>query len=246
MDFWPENQAASAGPATNADAVARVVAEDSADSATERVAAERAKQDTRKDADSEREQDARAEKPVARDDSAFAPEPPAELASTAQRQAASATAAAPAAPAPMARTRAAGETTASAEESVSGGVVGGVIGGVVGSVVGRGQGSDIQQQPASPSTPITIGPGVTPPVLVKRVEPEVPRRRDEIAREIVLSCVVDERGAIRVEFVLTGSPERDEAAIAAVNQWIYQPAIFEGHPQAVYLVVRLRWPPPER
>ena len=83
---------------------------------------------------------------------------------------------------------------------------------------------------------------VTQPKLIAstRVQPSYPEKEKERSREgrVILQAVIQKDGTVRDVAVLR-SPGRafDEAAIAAVRQWKYQPATQAGEPVAVYFTI---------
>ncbi len=106
------------------------------------------------------------------------------------------------------------------------GVEGGVEGGVVGGVV-------------SPTKAVRAVGDIKPPKLIKKVEPIYP----EVAREagvegiVILEAETDEKGnVVRVQ-VLRSIPLLDQAAIDAVKQWKYEPALINGQPTGIIFTV---------
>ena len=86
-----------------------------------------------------------------------------------------------------------------------------------------------------------VADGVTPPRKIHDVSPtysELARAR-KLRGVVVLDCVVLADGSVRVDGMLKSVPGLDDAAKAAVTQWRYEPATYQGHPQAVHLVVRV-------
>jgi iron complex outermembrane recepter protein len=76
-------------------------------------------------------------------------------------------------------------------------------------------------------------PAVVPPVVVKKVEPVYPPDAASAGRqgEVVLTVVVDASGAVgEIGMVTSGGDDLDQAAIAAVRQWLFQPARQAGQP----------------
>jgi protein TonB len=105
-------------------------------------------------------------------------------------------------------------------------------------------GDDVQEglgAVPSASTPTRLTPDMTPPVLLERNEPEYPlaARRARIEGEVILECIINERGSVQVSRILKSVPELDAAATDAVRRWTYRPAFLEGRPQAVYLMIRI-------
>ena len=128
------------------------------------------------------------------------------------------------------------------EGGVVGGVVGGVIGGVIGGTLGGELGNPLPEEPPS-SEPRRITSDIQPPVLVKRVEPEYPimAKRARASGEVVLECIIDQEGNVSISKVLKKVDMVQQAAEEAVKQWKYTPALMEGRPQAVYLIVRVKF-----
>lgn len=81
------------------------------------------------------------------------------------------------------------------------------------------------------------------PVLMVRVEPEYPELARKVRQEglVVLKAVINERGAVEDLKVTRSIPLLDGAAVAAVSQWKYSPARYNGHPIKVYFEVRVRF-----
>jgi TonB family protein len=81
-----------------------------------------------------------------------------------------------------------------------------------------------------------VGPGVTPPGIVRRVEPLY--RAEESQGPVVLDVVVQEDGTPKIVRVIQSqSWKLDESAITAVEQWRFSPATMDGMPVRVRLNV---------
>jgi periplasmic protein TonB len=122
---------------------------------------------------------------------------------------------------------------------VGDGVGGGVPNGVVGSVI------DDLPTSAPPPSPrvVRIGSGIAAPRLVRRVDPAYPAIA-AAAREsatVQLEAEVDARGEVARVRVERGHPLFDEAAVAAVRQWRYQPLLLNGEPTGFVLTVTVRF-----
>lgn len=89
---------------------------------------------------------------------------------------------------------------------------------------------------------LSVQGGVTPPQLVRRVEPEYPEnaRRSGVEGKVILQAVVEEDGTIG-SLKLLRAPSLDiglsDAARRAVSAWKYEPATEYGKPVRVYLTV---------
>jgi protein TonB len=93
------------------------------------------------------------------------------------------------------------------------------------------------------SGPIVITPDMTPPVLKRKVEPEypeIPRKLRQQGR-VILQAVISTAGTVEGITVLRSSDSSDslfeQAAIDAVRQWEYEPALQRGRPVTVYFTV---------
>jgi protein TonB len=124
---------------------------------------------------------------------------------------------------------------------VPGGVVGGVEGGVPGGVVGGIIGGLPQEPPATKV--VRIGGSVTPPKLVRRVPPIFPRLAltARVRAIVILEAQVDVHGAVKRVAVVQGHPLFNDEAIAAVNQWRYQPLLLNGEPVEFILSVTVNF-----
>jgi len=120
---------------------------------------------------------------------------------------------------------------------VEGGVEGGVPGGVVGGVVG---GLD-----AAPPPPVAVRVGgeVQEPRKLKHVNPVYPEMALQARVEgvVILECLVDVGGRVTSVRVLRGVPMLDQAAIDAVEQWVYGPTLIDGVPTPVIMTVTVRF-----
>jgi len=80
---------------------------------------------------------------------------------------------------------------------------------------------------------VELTPDVTKPVLVKKVEPEYPRiaMQKKIEGTVILQLLVNEDGQVSDVQVLRtagGSSGLNEAAVSAVRQWTFRPAVKAG------------------
>ena len=116
-----------------------------------------------------------------------------------------------------------------------GGVEGGVPGGVVGGIVGG-----LPPEPPPPPRAVRVG-SLNTPKLVRRVNPEYPplARETRLSALVILEVTVDTSGRVRDVTVLRGQPIFDDAAVAAVRQWIYRPLLQNGVPTEFIVSVTL-------
>ena len=95
--------------------------------------------------------------------------------------------------------------------------------------------------PPVPQGPVRIGGQLSAPALVKRVEPVYPAIAQAAAIDgiVILDAIVDEHGRIQSLKVLRGHALLAKAAIAAVEQWEYEPLKLNGTPTPFELTVSL-------
>ena len=114
-------------------------------------------------------------------------------------------------------------------------------------VPARVRASQSSPSPASsPASPLRPGDGASDPVIVSSPQPVVPAssvRRQIGGGAFVFEAIVSATGrveslrTVRQPSITPPWPELEEAARQAVLSWQFKPAIYEGHPVAVYLTV---------
>jgi N-carbamoyl-L-amino-acid hydrolase len=85
-----------------------------------------------------------------------------------------------------------------------------------------------------------VGGGVTPPMVIHRVEPEFTRdaEKAKVDGTVLISVVVDAEGNVRDPKVVKPIGfGLDETALAAVKQWKFKPGTKDGQPVPVYMQV---------
>jgi periplasmic protein TonB len=125
---------------------------------------------------------------------------------------------------------------------VAGGAPGGVEGGgVVGGVVGGL--ADLPPAPEVAPRIVRVGGDVKPPAKVKHVAPEYPfpALAAHVEGTVIIECVINPSGRVVDLKVLRSVPMLDEAAIAAVRQWVYAPTVVNGVPVSAMMSVTVRF-----
>jgi TonB family protein len=95
-------------------------------------------------------------------------------------------------------------------------------------------------RPLTPLDALTVSDEIERPRLVTRVEPSYPEalRRDKKSGLVVIQAIVNTDGSVGPATVVRHSDsEFDDAALAAVRQWRYEPATLRGAPVRVYLTI---------
>jgi protein TonB len=125
------------------------------------------------------------------------------------------------------------------DDGAPGGAEGGVPGGVVGGMVGG-----LPEAPAPPApAPIWVGGAVKEPRKLKDVPPTYPRVAvlGHLQGVVVLECVIDPAGRVVSAKVVRSMPVFDDAAVAAVRQWIYTPTLLNGAPVSIVMNVTVQF-----
>jgi len=95
---------------------------------------------------------------------------------------------------------------------------------------------------ALPERLFRVGGGVTAPRLATRVEPEYPAsvRQSFAQGSVIVRAIVQTDGSMHVVRILRSlTPELDRSALAALNQWRFEPAMLDGAPVPVELHVQV-------
>jgi protein TonB len=127
---------------------------------------------------------------------------------------------------------------------VPGGVPGGVIGGVLGGVLGGVPTGVVPNVPKPmPQKPYRVGGNIRPPRLIRRVEPVYPQlaRQAHIQGSVQIDAIIDTNGRVIEMKVISGHPLLATAALAAVQQWVYEPTYLNDVPVAVQLEVTVNF-----
>lgn len=94
---------------------------------------------------------------------------------------------------------------------------------------------------------LRVGGGVQRPELIGKVDPKYTEtaRRAKIMGVVIIETLVDQEGCSRHPRVLKGLPMGlDSAAVAAVRNWTFEPAIYQERPVAVYYTLTVNFRPP--
>jgi periplasmic protein TonB len=97
--------------------------------------------------------------------------------------------------------------------------------------------------PVAPRTPIRVHEGMQAPKKIADVTPVYPSIAQTVRVEgvVILEAVIDARGNVTSVEVLRSIPLLDRAAIDAVRQWRYTPALLNGQAVPVVVTVTVRF-----
>jgi periplasmic protein TonB len=82
-----------------------------------------------------------------------------------------------------------------------------------------------------------------PPEPLTRVAPTYPpeARRAGIEGTVVVQALIGRDGLVKGTRIVKSAPLFDEAALAAIEQWTFEPAQSDGEPVAVWVAVPIRF-----
>jgi protein TonB len=78
---------------------------------------------------------------------------------------------------------------------------------------------------------------ITHPVVIEKIQPKYPpeAREEKLMGTVVVETVITEEGLVdAIEVVTSDDPRFSEAAVSAIKQWRFEPALCDGTPAAVY------------
>ena len=99
------------------------------------------------------------------------------------------------------------------------------------------------QRAAGAVAPIRVGDGVPAPRKVHDVSPVYPAaaRTLRVQGQVILEATIGPTGEVVDVEVLRSVPELDEAAVAAVEQWRYEPTLVAGEAVPVIMTVTINF-----
>ena len=121
------------------------------------------------------------------------------------------------------------------EGGVPGGVLGGVEGGVIGGVLGGVLGGTLPEE-----QPVYVT-GTHVPRLIRSVKPAYPpdAYSSRIQAIVIVEATTDIYGRVNRARIISGNPVFNEAALAAVRKWLYEPYVVDGVPRPIYFTVSM-------
>jgi len=103
--------------------------------------------------------------------------------------------------------------------------------------------AEIKEIKAEILAPVRAVGEIKPPKLIKEVKPIYPEdaRQKRVEGTVILEATTDVYGRVKKVEVLRSIPLLDQAAIDAVRQWVYEPAIIEGRPIGLTFTVTVNF-----
>lgn len=98
-------------------------------------------------------------------------------------------------------------------------------------------------RPPAPDKPVRIGGEIMPPERIRNVAPVYPPIAQAARAQgtVIIEAVIGVDGRVQDARVLRSAPLLDEAALAAVRQWLYTPTRLNGQPVSVVMTVTVRF-----
>lgn len=95
----------------------------------------------------------------------------------------------------------------------------------------------------APVAPVPVGGNVKQAQLIKSVPPEYPAmaKAQHVSGQVQLDALIDPSGKVAGLTVLSGPVLLRKAALDAVKQWRYSPAMLDGQPTSMHLTVTVEF-----
>jgi protein TonB len=98
-------------------------------------------------------------------------------------------------------------------------------------------------QPAAPAAPVAVGGDVRPARTISSVPPTYPAlaRAQHVSGDVRIDALIEANGRVSSTKVISGPTLLHQAAIDALRQWKYQPAMLDGKPVPMHLTVTIQF-----
>jgi len=99
------------------------------------------------------------------------------------------------------------------------------------------------KQPSAPAAPVAVGGEVKQARLVSSVPPEYPlmAKAQHVSGGVTIDALIDANGRVTKMKVLSGPTLLEQAAMDALKQWKYEPAMLDGKPVPMHLTVTIQF-----
>ena len=98
-------------------------------------------------------------------------------------------------------------------------------------------------QPAAPESPVAVGGDVQQAKLISSVPPVYPTmaKAQHISGGVTMDALIDANGRVTTMKVISGPTPLQQAAMEALKQWKYQPAMLDGKAVPMHLTVTIQF-----
>jgi protein TonB len=99
------------------------------------------------------------------------------------------------------------------------------------------------KQPAAPAAPLAIGGEVRQARLISSVSPVYPTlaKNQHVAGDVRIDALIDANGRVTTMKIVSGPTLLHQAAMDALRQWKYQPALLDAKPVPMHLTVTIQF-----
>jgi len=99
------------------------------------------------------------------------------------------------------------------------------------------------KQPAAPAAPVAVGGEVRQARLVSSVPPEYPSlaKAQHVSGGVTIDALIDASGRVTKMKVLSGPTLLEQAAMDALKQWKYEPAMLDGKAVPMHVTVTIQF-----
>ena len=103
--------------------------------------------------------------------------------------------------------------------------------------------SDRSAGGSNSNEPFRIGDGIRSPAKIVNVNPVYPpeAREARVQGVVILEATISRTGEVSDVEVMRSVPLLDEAAVAAVRQWRYEPTLVDGEPVSILMTVTMNF-----
>jgi protein TonB len=112
-----------------------------------------------------------------------------------------------------------------------------------GEALGAGLAVENAKQPAAPPTPLPVGGDAKQARLLSSVPPAYPAmaKNQRVVGDVRIDALIDTTGHVTTMKVVSGPGLLHQAAMEALRQWKYQPAMLDGKAVATHLTVTIQF-----
>jgi TonB family protein len=98
-------------------------------------------------------------------------------------------------------------------------------------------------QPTAPTAPVVVGGDVKPAKLISSVPPVYPAlaKTERVSGDVTVDALIDANGRVTTMKILSGPTLLHQAAMDALKQWKYRPAMLDGKAVSMHLSVTIQF-----
>jgi TonB family protein len=99
------------------------------------------------------------------------------------------------------------------------------------------------KQPSAPAEPLPVGGDVQQAKLISSVPPVYPAlaKNQHVSGNVLIDALIDANGRVTTMKIVSGPTLLHQAAMDALKQWKYRPALLDGKPVPMHLTVTIQF-----